>query len=139
VAVERERSELIARREQLGADRDAAKRATATALGSFASTQRDERAAVEAHGATTKRAEDARVDAATSEERRSSLVRLRDTLDEQVASTEKRIAEEDARLRALVEQERDAKARLATTQEELGRAAADAKEAARTTELARHG
>jgi len=137
VAVERERGELIARREQLTTGRDAAKRATSAALEAFSATQRDERAAIEAHGATTKRAEDARLDAATSEERRSSLVRLRDALDEQVASTEKRIAEEDARLRALVEQERDAKARLAAAQEALGRTAADAKEAARSAEIAR--
>jgi chromosome segregation protein len=136
-AVERERGELIARREQLSTGRDAAKCATAVALGAFAETKRDERAALDAHGATTKQAEDARLDAATSEERRSSLVRLRDALDEQVASTEKRIAEEDARLRALVEQDRDAKARLAAAQEELGRTAADAKEAARSAEIAR--
>ena len=137
VAVERERGELIARREQLGAARDAAKRATAAALEAFTATQSDERVALDAHGTTTKRAEDARLDAATSEERRSSLVRLRDALDEQVASTEKRIAEEDARLRALVEQERDATARLAAAQAELGRAAADAKEAGRSAEIAR--
>ena len=137
VAVERERGELIARREQLGSGRDAAKRATAAALSAFAGTQRDERVAIDAHAATTKRAEDARLDAATNEERRSSLVRLRDTLDAQVGSTEKRIAEEDARLRALVEQERDAKARLAAAQEDLGRTAADAKEAARSAEIAR--
>ena len=137
VAVERERSELIARREQLGVSRDAAKRATAVAAEAFGAAQRDERVAIDAHAATTKRAEDARLDAATSEERRSSLVRLRDTLDEQVAATEKRIAEEDARLRALVEQERDAKARLGAAQEDLGVAAADAKEAARSADLAR--
>jgi chromosome segregation protein len=137
VAVERERTELIARREQLAAGRDAAKGATSAALEAFTATQRDERGAVDAHATTTKRAEDARLDAATSEERRSALVRLRDTLDEQVGSTEKRIAEEDARLRALVEQERDAKVRLATAQEELGRTAADAKEALRSAELAR--
>ncbi|HEY8731232.1 MAG TPA: chromosome segregation protein SMC [Candidatus Limnocylindria bacterium] len=137
VAVERERSELIARREQLATGRDAAKRATATALEAFSATQRNERAAIDGHGATTKRAEDARLDAATSEERRSSLVRLRDALDEQVASTEKRIADEDARLRALAEQERDAKARLAAAQERLGTTAADAKEATRSAEIAR--
>ena len=109
VAVERERGELIARREQLTAGRDAAKHATAGALDAFSATRRDERVAVEAHAATTKRAEDARLDAATSEARRSSLVRLRDALDEQVGATEKRIADEDARVRALAEQERDAK------------------------------
>ena len=137
VAVERERGELVARRERLGGGRDTAKRATAAALAAFSATQRDERAAIDAHAATTKRAEDARLGAATSEERRSSLVRLRDALDEQVASTERRIAEEDARLRALVEQERDARARLAVAQEDLGRTAADAKEAARSAEIAR--
>ncbi|MEA2662362.1 MAG: chromosome segregation protein [Chloroflexota bacterium] len=137
LAVERERGELIERREQLSAGRDAAKHATTAALEAFAATQRDERVAVDAHAETTKRAEDARLDAATSEERRSSLVRLRDTLDEQVGSTEKRIAEEDARLRALVEQERDAKTRLASAQETLGRTSADAKEAARSAEIAR--
>ncbi|HEX9495907.1 MAG TPA: chromosome segregation protein SMC [Candidatus Limnocylindria bacterium] len=137
VAVERERSELIARREQLGVSRDAAKRATAAAAEAFGGAQRDERVAVEAHAATTKRAEDARLDAATSEERRSSLVRLRDTLDEQVTATEKRIAEEDARLRALIEQERDAKSRLGAAQEQLGVAAANTKEAARSADIAR--
>ena len=137
IAVERERSELIARREQLAAGRDAAKRATAVAAEAFTTTQNAERSALDAHAATSKRAEDARLDAATSEERRSSLVRLRDTLDEQVASTEKRIAEEDARVRALVDQERDSKARLSAAQDELGRTAADAKEASRSAEIAR--
>ena len=137
VAVERERRELIGRREQLAASRDAAKGATATAAMAFATAQNDERAATDAHAATATRAEDARLDAATSEERRSSLVRLRDTLDEQVAATERRIADEDARLRALVEQERDAKARLQAAQGELGVTAADAKEAARSAEIAR--
>ena len=136
-AVERERGELIARREQLAAGRDAAKRATGVALDAFTATQRDERGALDAHGATRKCAEDARVDAATSEARRSSLVRLRDALDEQVGSTEQRIAVEDARLRALVEQEREAKARLSTAQEVLGRTAAAATEAARSAEIAR--
>ncbi len=136
-AVERERSELIVRREQLAAGRDAAKRATAVAAEAFGSARSVERAALDAHGATSKRAEDARVDAATSEERRSSLVRLRETLDEQVAATEKRIAEEESRLRALVDQERESKARLAAAHEELGRTAADAKEASRSAEIAR--
>ena len=137
IAVERERGELVARREQLGSGRDVAKRATAVALDAFTATEREERAALDRHAATTKRAEDARLDAATSEERRSSLVRLRDALDEQVASTEKRIAEEDSRLRALVEQERDAKARLEAADADLGRTAADAKEASRSAEIAR--
>jgi chromosome segregation protein len=137
VAVERERTELIARREQLAAGRDAAKQATAIASSAFEGAQRAERSALDAHGATSKRAEDARLDAATSEERRSSLVRLRDTLDEQVVATELRISEEENRVRALADQERDSKARLAAAQEELGRASADAKEAARSAELAR--
>ncbi|MBU6424087.1 MAG: AAA family ATPase, partial [Chloroflexi bacterium] len=58
-----------------------------------------ERAAFDAHAAATKSAEDARLEAATSEERRAALVRLRDTLDEQIAATEKRIADEDERAR----------------------------------------
>ena len=136
-AVERERGELIARREHLAAGRDDAKRATAIAAEAFGIAQAAERAALDAHGATSKRAEDARVDAATSEERRSSLVRLRDTLDEQVAATGKRLAEEETRLRALVDQERDSKARLTAAHEELGRTAADAKEASRSAEIAR--
>lgn len=137
VALERERGELVARREQLAAARAAATTATATAGIAFAAAQRDEREAIEAHAATTKRAEDARVDAATSEERRSSLVRLRDALDEQVVAAEKRVAEEEGRLRALGEQERDARARLQAAQEQLGTTAADAKEAARSAEIAR--
>ncbi|TMC57326.1 MAG: chromosome segregation protein SMC, partial [Chloroflexi bacterium] len=91
----------------------------------------------DAHGETTRRAEAARLDAATSEERRSSLVRLRDTLDEQVGATEKRIADDEDRLRALASQEREARARLDAAQSDLGRAAANAREAERTAELAR--
>ena len=136
-AIERERSELIARREQLASGRAAAKDATTVAANAFGVTQEAERAALDAHSATSKRAEDARLDAATSEERRSSLVRLRDTLDEQVAATEKRIAEEESRLRALNEQERESKARLVAAQDGLGRAAAEAKEAARSADIAR--
>jgi len=117
--------------------RDAGNRPTAIAAEAFGIARAAERAALDTHGATSKRAEDARVDAATSEERRSSLVRLRDTLDEQVAATEKRIAEEETRLRALVDQERDSKARLTAAHEELGRTAADAKEASRSAEIAR--
>ena len=137
VAVERERAELIARREQLGIDRAAASAARAIAAERAAEAQGGERAALELHTATAKRAEDARLDSATSEERRSSLVRLRDALDEQVGATEKRIAEEDDRLRALTDQEKDARSRLASAQEDLGRVAADAKEAARSAEIAR--
>ena len=136
-AVERERAELLARREGLEAERAAAKAARMSAAVAFAAAQASERAATEAHGLTTKRAEDGRVDAATSEERRSSLARVRDTLDEQVSSTERRIAEEEERLRTLVEGERDARARLATAQDELGRAAAEAKEATRSAQIAR--
>ena len=137
LAVERERAELIERRQRIEADQHDAAAARASAARAFAGAERDERAAAAAHGGTTKRAEDARLDAATSEERRSSLVRLRDTLDEQVASTEARIAAEDERHRALVAQDRDARAALERAQDELGRAAADAKEAARSAELAR--
>ncbi len=96
-----------------------------------------ERAAFDAHSAATKSAEDARLEAATSEERRASLVRLRDTLDEQIAATEKRIGDEDERARALEEQERDARARLAAAQGELGVASAQAREAERSAEIAR--
>ncbi|MDE3111497.1 MAG: AAA family ATPase [Chloroflexota bacterium] len=96
-----------------------------------------ERAAFDAHATATKSAEDARLEAATSEERRASLVRLRDTLDEQIAATEKRIADEDERARTLEEQERDARARLAAAQNELGVASAQAREAERSAEIAR--
>jgi chromosome segregation protein len=71
------------------------------------------------------------------EERRSASVRVRDALSEQVSATERRIADEEERLRALVGQERDSRARLGAAQQDLGRATADAKEAARSAELAR--
>src|SRR5439155_961134 len=82
------------------------------------------------------RVEEARLQSATMEERRSASVRVRDALSEQVSATERRIAEEETRLRALVAQERDSRGRLEAAQHDLGRAAADAKEAARSAELA---
>ncbi|MBI3521730.1 MAG: chromosome segregation protein SMC [Chloroflexi bacterium] len=136
-AVERERAELRERRQGVAAERAIAVTARAEASQLFSAAERDERAASDAHAATTKRAEDARLDAATSEEKRSSLVRLRDTLDEQVGATEKRIAEQEERVRALVAQERDACERLESAQGSLGRATADAREAERSAELAR--
>ena len=136
-SIERERAEIRERRERLATDRGAAKFARAKAADTFASTERAEQSANDAHGETTRRAEAARLDAATSEERRSSLVRLRDTLDEQVGATEKRIADDEDRLRALASQEREARARLDAAQSDLGRAAANAREAERTAELAR--
>src|SRR2546427_233337 len=71
------------------------------------------------------------------EERRSASVRVRDALSEQVSATERRIADEEERLRALLAQERDSRGRLEAAQRDLGRATADAKEAARSAELAR--
>jgi chromosome segregation protein len=136
-SIERERSEILERRERLAADRDTAAAVRAKAADAFAISERGEQTATDAHNATTKRAEAARLDAATSEERRSSLVRLRDTLDEQVTATEKRIADDEGRLRALAGQERDGRESLGTAQGELGRAAAEAGEAERTAELAR--
>src|SRR5262249_28760355 len=128
-SIERERGELLARRERLAADRTAAAGARAKAGEAFAMAERGEQAASDAHGETTKRAEPARLDAATSEERRSSLVRLRDTLDEQVAATERRIADDEERLRALAAQERDGRGRLDDAQSDLGRASAEMREA----------
>jgi len=136
-SIERERSEIHARRERLQADRSTASTARAVAGEQFAGAERGEQRAGDAHGETTRRAEQARLDAATSEERRSTLVRLRDTLDEQVAATEKRIADDEERLRALAAQERDARGRMDTSQSELGRVTAEAREAERTAELAR--
>src|SRR5439155_368037 len=95
VAVERERTELIARRERLAADRDAAKAATAAALASFTATQRDERMAVDAPAATTKRAEDARLDAATSEELRGERSKV--GVEEERASGALKLLEEQVR------------------------------------------
>jgi chromosome segregation protein len=96
-----------------------------------------ERAAFDAHAAATKAAEDARLEAATSEERRASVVRLRDELDERIAETERRTMQEEERARALAGQEEDARSRVALAQADLGRAAADAREAERSAEIAR--
>ncbi|MEK6620621.1 MAG: hypothetical protein AABZ26_06590, partial [Chloroflexota bacterium] len=91
-----------------------------------AAAESAERDALAVHGAAAKRAEDARLDAATSDERRASLVRLRDALDEQIGATERRIADEDERLRALEAQEKDARARLEAARADLARASAEA-------------
>ena len=136
-SVERERSEIRERREKLAAERADAARIRGQAGGAFADAESGEQSASDVHGAATQRAEAARLDAATSEERRRSLVRLRDTLDEQVGAAEKRIAADEDRLRALAAQERDAKTRLDAARGDLGRAAADAREAERSAELAR--
>jgi chromosome segregation protein len=136
-SVERERADIHERREQLAADRTAAASARAKAGDAFAVAERGEQGASDAHGQTTRRAEEARLDSATSEERRSSLVRLRDTLDEQVAATEKRIAEDEDRLRALAAQERDSRGRMDAAQADLGRATAEAHDAERAWALSR--
>ncbi|MEK6207765.1 MAG: AAA family ATPase [Chloroflexota bacterium] len=136
-AIERERAELLTRREKLARDSEVAGKARSTAADVFAASEREEQIAVEAHNAASKRAEEARLQSATLEERRSASVRVRDALSEQVSATERRIADEDERLRALVAQERDSRGRLETAQHELGKATADAKEAARSAELAR--
>ena len=136
-SVERERAEIHERRERLNADRMIASSARAKAGDLFGIAERGEQTAGDAHGEATRRAEAARLDSATSEERRSSLVRLRDTLDEQVAATEKRIADDEDRLRALASQERDSRSRMDAAQSELGHATAEAREAERTAELAR--
>src|SRR5438067_1920097 len=136
-AIERERAELLTRREKLARDSEVAAAARNTAADVFATSERGEQVAVDAHNAASKRAEEARLQSATMEERRSASVRVRDALSEQVSATERRIAEEETRLRALVAQERDSRGRLEAAQHDLGRAAADAKEAARSAELAR--
>ena len=136
-AIERERAELLTRREKLARDSEVAAAARNTAADVFATSERGEQVAVDAHNAASKRAEEARLQSATMEERRSASVRVRDALSEQVSATERRIAEEETRLRALVAQERDSRGRLETAQHELGRATAEAKEAARSAELAR--
>ena len=136
-AIERERAELLTRREKLSRDSEVAAAARNTAADVFATSERGEQVAVDAHNAASKRAEEARLQSATMEERRSASVRVRDALSEQVSATERRIAEEETRLRALVAQERDSRGRLETAQHELGRATAEAKEAARSAELAR--
>ena len=136
-SIERERREILERRDKLAAERSDAARIRAQAGGAFAEAERGEQSASDAHGAATQTAEAARLDAATSEERRGSLVRLRDTLDEQVGVAERRIAADEERLRALAAQERDARTRLDAAQGDLGKAAADAREAERSAELAR--
>ncbi|HUQ17181.1 MAG TPA: hypothetical protein VM070_05290, partial [Candidatus Saccharimonadales bacterium] len=133
----REQAELRERLERVGTELAAVSSARATAAVAFAEARQAEDAAVQAHGDTTARAEAARLDAATSEERRSSLVRLRDTLDEQVGATERRIADEEERVRALVDQGREATARLAAANTELEGIAVRTKEAIRSAELAR--
>jgi len=136
-AVERERADLVARRERLQGDR------TPTALASFDAaarhrlTEEADRAAAEAHAAASTRAEEARLDSATSEERRASHARLRDALDEQVSATERRVADEEERLRALMSQERETRARLDAAHGDLGTAQANAREALRSAALAR--
>ena len=136
-SIERERGEILERRDRLAAERSDAASIRAQAGGVFAEAERSEQSSSDLHGAAAQRAEAARLDAATSEERRGSLVRLRDTLDEQVAATEKRIADDEERLRALASQERDSRSRMDAAQSELGRATAEAREADRTAELAR--
>src|SRR5437773_11122724 len=125
------------RREEAARASGVAAAARGTAAGVFATSERGEQVAVDAHNAASKRAEEARLQSATMEERRSASVRVRDALSEQVSATERRIAEEETRLRALVAQERDSRVRLEAAQHDLLRAAADAKEAARSAELAR--
>jgi len=136
-AVERERGDVLGRRDKLARERDAAASARASAADAFAVAERAEQTAVEAHNAASRQAEDARLEAATSEERRASDVRLRDTLDEQVGASEQRLADEEERLRALASQERDARSRLEAAQAALGKATADARDARRSAELAR--
>ncbi len=102
-----------------------------------AAAETTEHAAFAAHAAASKAAEDARLEAATSEERRSSVVRLRDELDERIAETERRMQQEDERARALTAQEEDTRSRLSLAQADLGRAAAEAREAERSAEIAR--
>ena len=122
------RRELVARG-VAGAPGDAAR--------AIEAVEQSARAAAEAHAAASARAEEARLESATSEERRASHARLRDALDEQVSATERRVAGEEERLRALVSQERDTRARLEAAQADLGTAAANAREALRSAELAR--
>jgi chromosome segregation protein len=136
-SIERERQEILERRETLAAERADAARIRAQAGGAFAEAERGEQTAADAHGGATQRAEAARLDAATSEERRGSLVRLRDTLDEQVGAAERRLAADEERLRALASQEKDARTKLDAAQGDLGKAAADTREAERSAELAR--
>ena len=92
-AIERERAELLGRREKLSRDSGIAATARDTAADVFAASERGEQIAVEAHNAASKRAEDARLQSATMEERRSASVRVRDALSEQVSATERRIVQ----------------------------------------------
>jgi chromosome segregation protein len=136
-AVERERAEVLARRDKLAAERAVVAKARSDSAEAFASAELGEQGAVDDHNAATKRAEEARLEAATMEERRAAAVRLRDALDEQVGATERRIHDDEERLRGLAGQERDVRARRETAQQELGRTVADAKEAQRSADLAR--
>jgi chromosome segregation protein len=136
-AIERERAELLGRREKLARESGVAATARSKSADVFAASERGEQIAVDTHNAASRRAEDARLQAATMEERRSASVRVRDALSEQVSATERRIADEEERLRALVAQERDSRGRLEAAQHDLGRATAEAKEAARSAELSR--
>jgi chromosome segregation protein len=136
-AIERERTDLLGRREKLARDSEVAASARSAAADVFATAERGEQIAVDAHNAASKRAEEARLRSATMEERRGASVRVRDALSEQLSATERRMADEEERLRGLAAQERDSRARLAAAQQDLGRATADAKEAARSAELAR--
>src|SRR5438132_111219 len=136
-AVERERADVLVRRERLAQAREAAKAARTQAADAFGVAERDEQAAVDLHNAASRRAEDARLDAATSEERRASDVRLRDTLDEQVSATERRMADEEDRVRALASQEREGRGRLEGAQADLGTTTAEGRDARRSAELAR--
>lgn len=138
-ARERLRAVLTRLREDLE-ERHAAgppERVAAPGVDPVAASEAAERGAFSAHAAATKAAEDARLEAATSEERRASLVRLRDALDEQVAATERRLADEEGRLRALEGQAGDARERLSASHAELVRAEADAREAQRSADLSR--
>ena len=136
-SIERERTELLGRRDKLAREIEAAAVARTSAGLAFTQSEREEQGAADTHNAASRRAEEARLAAATMEERRSASVRLRDALSEQVSATERRIADEEDRLRALASQERDSRARLEAAQADLGRVTADAKEAARSAELAR--
>src|SRR5712692_7558591 len=135
--IERERAELLGRRDKLARDSEVAAKARSAAADVFGLSERGEQVAVDAHNAASKRAEEARLQSATMEERRRASVRVRDALSEQVSATERRIAAEEERLRALVTQERDSRSRLEAAQQDLGRATADAKETARSADLAR--
>jgi len=74
-AIERERAELLTRREKLSRDSEVAAAARNTAADVFATSERGEQVAVDAHNAASKRAEEARLQSATMEERRGASVR----------------------------------------------------------------